>query len=148
MTLRLTSQIDLNVYYDAERHSASDAILEVVTREVFAAFYAKSPSVGYECDGQPIGGVIFDGESAHIAVLPAYYGRWGYLLRPTLTWLSGLKEDIIFRTPVDNVKALKFLAHCGWENLGIEDDEVLHRLPPRVGNEVGFGRQRVGRTVV
>jgi len=140
MNLRLTERVDLNVYYDAERSSASEAMLSVVTREVFAAFYADCPSVGFEEAGQPIGGVIFDGESAHIAVLPSHHGRWGLLLGPTLAWLFSLKDEILLRTPADNPKALRFIEHCGWQRLGIEDGEVVHRLRAHEVDARGLAR--------
>ncbi len=142
MSLRLTDRVDLNVYYEAERGSASAEMLGVVTREVFAAFYANCPSVGFEDAGQPIGGVIFDGESAHIAVLPSHHGRWGLLLGPTLTWLFSLKDEILLHTPADNPKALRFLAHCGWQRVGVRDGEVVHRLTAGDVNARGLARRR------
>jgi len=118
-------------------------MLQVITREVFVAFYVNCPSIGFECAGQPIGGVIFDGESAHIAVLPSHHGRWGFLLRPALAWLFSLKQEVILRTPVENTKALRFLTHCGWQRLGIEDGEVIHRLTPHDGHRLC--RDKVGK---
>ena len=74
--LRLTERADLGVMYDAEaarlRQAADTGCLQVVTRDTFLRFYEGCPSVGFESDGVPIGGILFDGEQAHIAVLPSH----------------------------------------------------------------------------
>jgi len=136
--LRLMDRADLDVYYEADVLRSSQVVKDVVTREVFKAFYEGAASVGFEYDGKPIGGVLFDGDTAHIAVLPEYHGRWGRLLRPMLAWLYGMKQEIIVRIDDDNVKGLKFVEHCGWERLHELNGEVYYRMTP-------WGAGRVAR---
>jgi hypothetical protein len=133
VTLRLTDKIDLDVYYAADsiRYIAlNPQATLIVTREVFRKCYGACPSVGFECDGVPIGGVIFDGKTAHIAVLPLYHGRWARLLRPMLEWLYGLQREILVRIEEGNVKGLAFADRCGWPRLGVRDGHVVFRLTP------------------
>src|SRR5205814_9345868 len=87
VSLKLSSHVDLDVYYDADSARFDRRVLQVVTREAFRKTFEPCPSVGFESDGVPIGGVIFDGDVPHIAVLPQWHGRWGPLLRPMLGWL-------------------------------------------------------------
>lgn len=120
----LTPRVDLAVYYAADAvHYASTGkreVLDIVTVEAFAACFAHCPSRGFACDGQAIGGMIFDGEQAHIAVLPEHHGRWGFLLAPTLDWVFGLKPEMIIRVEPGNKKAIAFMERNQWERVGGE----------------------------
>jgi GNAT superfamily N-acetyltransferase len=130
MALRLTSSVDLDVYYDADSRRFNGRVLEVVTREAFREVFAECPSVGFECDGVPIGGVIFDGDVPHIAVLPEWHGRWGPLLRPMLRWLYGLKPDIRVHVDYDNAKIRRFVQHCGWPIVDADMRGTFHQMTP------------------
>lgn len=134
--LRLTPQADLDVFYEADclRYAARPEITARVTREAFARFYAGCPSRGIECDGRAIGGVIFDGREAHIAVLPAWHGRWGLMLKPLLHWLFGLRPEVIVRVEADNPLVQRFMDRSGWQRLGVDDDgDIVYRMTPQHG---------------
>jgi hypothetical protein len=107
--LRLTERVDLDVYYSIDIARFDYAVRRVVTRDAFRMLYANRPSRGFECNGKPIGGVIFDGTSAHIAVHESHHGRWALLLKETLEWLFGLSEEIFVRIEADNRKSLAFV---------------------------------------
>lgn len=124
MSLRLTERVDLDCYYDLDIERADDGVRRTITRDVFRAFYAHAASVGFECDGRPIGGVIFDGTSAHIAVHPDFFGLWGRLLQPMLTWLFGLRSEIVVQLESSNYKAIAFLERCGWNRIRECEAEV------------------------
>jgi GNAT superfamily N-acetyltransferase len=128
MALRLTNRVDLDVYYNAESARFDDRVLSIVTREAFRNIFAECPSVGFECDEVPIGGVIFDGEVPHIAVLPAWHGRWGPLLRPMLEWLYSLKSDIRVHIDYNNPKVRRFVEHCGWPVVDSDLHGTYHRM--------------------
>ncbi|CAM4121032.1 GNAT family N-acetyltransferase [Paracidovorax anthurii] len=132
--LRLTDRADLGVFYDADslRYGAQ-GYADAVTRERFADFYTDCPSIGFEADGKPIGGILFDGEEAHIAVLPAYHGRWALLLKPALQWLFSLQREITVAVERDNLRCLRFLDRHGWPRSGERDDDILYRLVPQGG---------------
>jgi GNAT superfamily N-acetyltransferase len=128
---RLSPRIDLGVYYDADapRYDVPGGnALQIVTRELFIARYRDCASIGFECDGQPIGGVIFDGEQAHIAVLPAYRGRWATLLRPMLGWLFSLKREIFVDVEADNAVCLEFMRRNGWPIVSRRERWLTHRM--------------------
>jgi GNAT superfamily N-acetyltransferase len=132
MALRLTDRVDLDVYYDIDIAGADASIRSVVTRERFQSLFADCPSVGFEADGRPIGGVIFDGRSAHIAVLPAYHGRWGWLLEPMLAWLFGFQREIVVEVARDNVKAIAFMERCGWRRVDDGVGQARYVMTPAV----------------
>ena len=136
MSLRLTDGVDLDAYYDADAARHDARTLAVVTREVFRRFYGDSPSVGFEADGRAVGGVIFDGEVPHIAVLPEWRGRWGPLLRPMLRWLYGLRPEILIRVDAANAPLRDFVRHCGWPEVGRAPGETIHRMAPDAGRRV------------
>lgn len=129
--LRLAPRADLAVYYAADsaryRKPGCD-ILEQVTPAVFAARYGGCPSIGFECDGQPIGGILFDGQTAHIAVLPAWHGRWALLLRPALDWLFGLKPEILAEVEADNTVCLDFMRRNGWPEVSRRGAWIIYRM--------------------
>lgn len=116
--LRIVPQADLQVYYDADaqRYRATDRhdTLQVVTKEAFIDYYRDCQSIGFEYDGEPIGGVLFDGQQAHIAVLPAFRGRWAWLLRPALDWLFSLRAEIDVDVENDNPVCIEFMRRNGW----------------------------------
>lgn len=147
--LRLTGQADLAVFYeaDAQQYPAGSPETEVVSKEAFIEFYAGCPSVGFELDGQPIGGLLFDGTSAHIAVLSAYHGRWALLLKPALAWLFSLQPEVIVHVDRRNETCQRFLLRHRWERLHVdeEDGTVAFRLTPQGGSRktgYPFGRER------
>ncbi|WP_240702273.1 GNAT family N-acetyltransferase [Trinickia terrae] len=131
--MRLTDRVDLDLYYEIDSARFDESVRRVVTREVFKSIYADCPSVGLECDGQPIGGVIFDGESAHIAILPSHHGRWAHLLRPLLAWLFSFKQEIFVHLEAENSKGLAFVERCGWQRVRAEGDEVVYLMTPGGG---------------
>lgn len=129
--LKLTDKADLGVFYDADspRYLATrQHVLDVITRDAFIAFYKNCQSIGFESDGFAIGGIIFDGKAAHIAVLPAYHGRWALLLRRSLTWLFSLKSEILVEVEVENVKCIAFMERNGWKKQRIENGEITYLM--------------------
>lgn len=135
--LKLTEKADLAVLYEADvaryRAASEDRFTRAVTKDVFTSFYATCPSIGFEQDGQPIGGIIFDGEEAHIAVLPSHHGRWALLLKPALQWLFSLKDEILVEVERDNDRALAFMDRHGWERVQELPDDIVYRLVPQGG---------------
>jgi len=135
--LRLTEAADLGVMYDADAARYAGATgsecLQVVTRDTFVAFYEGCPSIGFEADGQAIGGILFDGEQAHIAVLPSHHGRWALLLKPALDWLFSLQTEILVEVERDNLCCQRFLDRHGWPRVGETEDDIVYRLVPQGG---------------
>jgi len=132
----LARSADLAVFYtaDSERFAGdSSAVLQVVTPAAFIDFYRRCPSIGFMFDGQPIGGIIFDGVEAHIAVLPAFRGRWAGLLKPALDWLFSLKPEIVVDIEADNAVCLAFMERNGWKRLKAEGRHVTYLMTPQGG---------------
>lgn len=141
--LRLIPQADLGVMYDAEQlryESAAFSALNI-TREQAIAYYASFPSVGYEIDGVIAGGAVFDGKEIHLAVLPCYYGRWAWLLKPTLTWLFALCDPVQVRIERSNLRCLRFMDACKWPRIGADERYVTYLLS-QASNHL-FNRRRV-----
>lgn len=153
--LRLTDRADLAVFYeaDAQQYPPGAAETEVVSKDAFMAFYAGCPSVGFEMDGKPIGGLLFDGSSAHIAVLRDYHGRWALLLKPALAWLFSIQPEVIVHVDIGNETCQRFLLRHHWERLYVdkEDGSVAFRVTPQGGSRktaYPFGRQDRPRAAV
>lgn len=129
--LRLAAAADLAVYYDADApryETPGQKALRIVTKEIFIAYYKDCPSIGFVCDDMPIGGIIFDGDEAHIAVLPAYRGRWALLLRPALDWLFSLKAEIVVDVETDNRVCIEFMRRNGWPVIGGKPGWLTYRM--------------------
>jgi hypothetical protein len=147
--LRLAARADLATFYeaDAQRYGAGAPQLQVVSRDAFIAFYRGCPSIGFEHDGRPIGGILFDGEQAHIAVLPQYHGHWALLLKPALQWLFRLRREIVVQVDRDNPRAIAFMARHGWPCLHSDGTTLAYRLAPQGGTRktaYPFARRAVG----
>jgi GNAT superfamily N-acetyltransferase len=135
--LRLTHPADLGVLYAADRQRYLQGLAvpggRMPTCEEFQACYAGCPSVGFERDGQAIGGILFDGEQAHIAVLPEHHGHWALLLKPALQWLFALQRDMLVHVEAANPVCLRFMQRSGWERVGVRGDDIVFRLRPQAG---------------
>lgn len=132
--LRLTDQADFGLIFDAVSRRLNEdqwrkIAAGVLTKEMFIAhcIAQKYPSLGFECDGKPIGGVLFDGNEAHLEVLPEYHGRWGILWRSAIKWIFSMKDPIVVRIPAYNEKCHRFMARNNWPRIE-EDDEFVTYL--------------------
>ncbi len=125
---RLTAQADLGVMFDAEvsQYPQSPLISLELQKRVFEKFYADCPSTGFEIDGIAVGGAIYDGEEFHIAVLPAYYGRWGRLWQPTLDWLFSVADPVRARVAKSNTRCLRFADHSRFPRIAEDDKYVTY----------------------
>jgi GNAT superfamily N-acetyltransferase len=142
--LSLAPAADLRVFYaaDSARYAQTRGhMLQVVTEAAFVRYFAGCPSLGFECDGQPIGGVIFDGREAHIAVLPEHRGRWAWLLKPAIDWLFSLKPQILVEIERDNAACIAFMDRNGWRRVSASEHAITYLM------EHQGGTGRVAHTV-
>ena len=126
-----TDAVDLEIFYaaDAFRYVGErKKLLNLVTKEVFTDFYKNCTSRGFQFDGRSIGGIIFDGTQAHIAILPEYHGRWAILLKPALRWLFALKPEILVAIDIDNEKCLAFMDRNRWQRLQVNATSVTYLM--------------------
>lgn len=127
---RITQKADFGLIYDIEisRYSAEFIAKHKLTRDAFIAKLSHFPSIGYEVNGIAIGGVFFDGCEAHIAVLPAFHGRWGILLKPSLQWLFSIKDPIFSRIEIQNTKCIRFMEKNNWKRIRADDDYITFEM--------------------
>ena len=127
---QLTDQADLGVMFDAEKLLYSPELLKVQpdSRERFVAFYTHCRSVGYQIDGIAVGGAIFDGKEFHLAILPHYFGRWTWLLEPTLKWLFEMADPVCGRIAKTNRRALQFADKSKFPRVHEDDEYVTYEL--------------------
>ena len=130
----LTPRANLDVMFDAEVILYSAVFLSPITnpRQFFNDVYARCPSVGFEIDGVSAGGAIYDGEHFHIAVLPAFYGRWGRLWQPTLAWLFNIADPVDARIAKDNPRCMRFAERSGFPRIDEDDVFVTYRMSRRL----------------
>ena len=135
--LTLAPQADLAVFYEADvaryRLNGASTVTDTVTQDVFVRFFAHCPSIGFRRDGVDIGGILFDGTQAHIAVLPQHHGHWGALLKPALEWLFSLRREILVEVERDNTRCHRFMRHVGWQCVDEKADVLVYRLVPQQG---------------
>ncbi|MBN3857564.1 GNAT family N-acetyltransferase [Paraburkholderia sp. Ac-20340] len=132
--LRLAARADLDVYFDADSRRygfVPGSGRAIAARAAFFARYRDCPSIGFECDGRAIGGILFDGETAHIAVLPQYHGHWARLLAPALDWLFALQPVIFAEVEADNAVCLGFMRRNGWPAVARRGHWIVHRMTKR-----------------
>jgi hypothetical protein len=137
--LRLTDQADVGVMFDAfcsrvGKEEWNEATVGgTVTRELFIAYCIaqKFPTLGFECDGRPIGGILFDGNEAHIEVLPDYHCRWGVLWRSAIRWVFSLQDPIMVRVHQDNEKCHQFMARNNWPRIKEDERFVTYEMSSR-----------------
>lgn len=131
--MRLTSQADLSFLYDVVkmRLSGSGKWEEVTrghsqSREIFLQHCAKNnlPSIGFECNGKPIGGMVYDGVEVHIEVLPKYHSRWAVLWPSAMKWLFSIKDPMLVSVERSNEKCHQFILRNNWHVVK-ETDKVL-----------------------
>ncbi|WP_446902551.1 GNAT family N-acetyltransferase [Burkholderia sp. YIM B11467] len=132
---RLADRADLAVFYEADAsyfHAGRADILQVVSLEVFIAHYSGCPSIGFVCDGRAIGGMILDRGHAHLAVLPAYHGRWAILWKPALEWLFRMTPEALGVVEADNRVCVEFMKRNGWTGVPTGDGKIVFRITPRI----------------
>ncbi|CDG82310.1 GNAT family N-acetyltransferase [Janthinobacterium agaricidamnosum] len=127
---RITEKADLELMYEAERlrYGPQHFAALGVSMEQVLAYYADCPSLGYEIDGAPAGGALFDGKEIHIAVLPQYYGRWAWLFKPTLEWLFQMEETILSRIERFNTRSLRFMDAGKWPRVHEDEHYVTFEM--------------------
>jgi hypothetical protein len=134
-SLNLTEQADFGVLYDAVSRRLQPEEWQritqgVMTRDMFIAhcMSQKLPSVGFELDGKPIGGMIFDGKATHLEVLPEYHGRWGLLWPSVLKWMFSLKDPMLVDIDRDNEKCHRFMARNNWRRVKEDEKFVTYEM--------------------
>ncbi|MBP7566758.1 MAG: GNAT family N-acetyltransferase [Burkholderiaceae bacterium] len=133
--LRLTPRIDLEVFFRAEpalRHP-SGGLPDEAAIAVLRARLQHCPSIGFEMDGQAIGGLILEGHEAFIAVLPNAHGHWALLLKPALDWLFGLRAAVLARVAVDNHSSIALMERHGWRRLRADASTISYLMVPLSG---------------
>jgi hypothetical protein len=131
-SLRMTGKADLKVFYDADIRMYDPAWLAAhgTTEAAFIARYCDCPSVGFEQGGIPFGGVILDGNDAHIAILPEFHGKWATLLQPALAWLFSQRSEVRGKVHRLNRHALRFNRRLGGKLVGSDDNFYFFSLTP------------------
>lgn len=128
--LRITEKADFGLIYDIEvaRYSFEFIQKHKLTRDCFIARLSGLPSIGYEMNGEAIGGVFFDGKEAHIAVLPKYHGRWGILLKPSLKWLFSMQDPILSRIEIGNAQCIRFMEKNNWKRVEVDNEYITYEM--------------------
>lgn len=131
----LAEQADLGLMYDIthalyEPDEWQRITRGFLTREVFVQACAdfKVPSLGFCRRGEPIGGVMYDGDSVHIAVLPEFHGRWATLWPRTLAWVLRLKDPMPVAVDVRNAKCLRFLERNNFRRIKTGETHITFEL--------------------
>ncbi len=144
---RLTASepADCALIYDIDivRYDPQWLIDNGIDRAKCIAVLESHPSLGFFYDGQPIGGVLFDGESAHMAVLPAFHGRWAFLLKDMLEWLFAFKDPILTTIESGNPQAIRFMERNNWRRVAEVDGGITYEMTrPQRTSRLGIAAPR------
>lgn len=119
--VRLTNKVDLEVYFEADvsRFDSEWIHEQGLSKERFIEYMSNCPSMGFEINGKPVGGAIFNHwvKEVHVAVLPEYQGRWGTLIAPTFKWLFSMHDFFYASVDQGNMKCIRFHDHIGSERI-------------------------------
>jgi hypothetical protein len=136
--LRLTDQADFGLLYDScERRLEKDEWQKcthgVLTRDMYAAYCVakKWPSIGFELNGKPIGGMLFDGKCVHLEVLPEYHGRWGLLWPSAIKWMFAQKDPMLIQIERANEKVHRFMRRNNWPVVEADEKSLTYEVSSR-----------------
>lgn len=131
-SLRMTGKADLKVLFDADRRLYSDEWMAAlnITEESFIARYRDCPSVGFENDGIPFGGMILHGNDLHLAILPEFHRKWAILFRPALEWVFSLRSEVYGKVHRPNRQSLRFLRRMGATLVESDDNFLIFNISP------------------
>ncbi|MBN9408959.1 MAG: GNAT family N-acetyltransferase [Burkholderiales bacterium] len=144
--LRLTPRIDLDVFFQAEPalRDPSRGLPDEAAIAVLRTRLQHCPSIGFEMDGQAIGGLILEGHEAFIAVLPHARGQWAFLFKPALHWLFGLRAAVLAHVAVDNHRSIALMERHGWRRLRADASTISYLMVPLHGTRKTAYRFREG----
>lgn len=131
----IADKADLGILYDAmqsrvDARTWQKASQNRVSRDDFVRFCAAQayPTLGICCDGEPVGGLVFDGQAVHIEVLPEHHGRWGFVWKQCLQWAFSNKDPIEVKLFAGDEKAHRFMQRNNWQRIHADEDFVTYRM--------------------
>jgi hypothetical protein len=136
MSLQVLENLDYGALFDAIRQRMSEEEWGKttngvpLTREMFVDYCRQQGYIGrgIECDGRQVGGVFFDGTSAHIEIEPEYHGRWALVLPTLLRWVFTLKDPIQVDIARHEPKINRFMARNNWPRIKETDDFITYEM--------------------
>jgi len=109
--MRLVDKLNPDVYYQAEIDGvdAKYFFAPTFSKETYLSKLAELPTVGYQHNGEDIGGAVLVGNKLHLAVIRKYRGKWAFLLKPTLLWAFSIHNPLIVTISRNNQSAIRLL---------------------------------------
>jgi GNAT superfamily N-acetyltransferase len=131
-TYRLTEKADPDVIYaiEAARHGLEFCEQRDAIRATFMEWFSRQQSIGYEADGKPIGGMLFD-HQPHIAVLPEHHGKWTFLFKASLEWLFAIQDPVRTEVEADNKLCIRFMERNGWQRVDVSERFITYEVTAR-----------------
>lgn len=127
--MRLTFNVDdaiLKAGYDA---SMSTGVIQEVVGEI--SFEEFKESLQKHCvwgiiDDEPVGIIYFDGNCAHISILPKYQGKCGFVVKKALNLALKKYGSLIALIAIGDKKPEIFIKRLGFTKLGQTNDFTLY----------------------
>ena len=109
--MRLVDKLNPDVYYQAEIDGvdAKYFFAPTFSKETYLNKLDELPTVGYQHNGEDIGGAVLVGNKLHLAVIRKYRGKWAFLLKPTLLWAFSFHNPLIVSISRNNHSAIRLL---------------------------------------
>jgi hypothetical protein len=79
----------------------------------FLAAYKDAPALGFEVDGQCVGGILVHRQEVHIGLLPQYHGVWSLLWPDCARWMYSISDPVYAMIMPSNKRILALVRHIG-----------------------------------
>jgi hypothetical protein len=131
--MRLVNRLNPDVYYQAEKDGIDSGYFDspAFSKETYLSKLSELPSVGYQHDGEDIGGAVLIGNKLHLAVTKQYKGLWAFLLKPTLSWAFAIHNPLVVCISTSNYLAMRLLDATSFRFIESKDDMNTFEIRPK-----------------
>jgi hypothetical protein len=131
--MKITGKLNPDVYYQAEIDGIDSGYFasSEFSKERYIRTLSELPSVGYEHNGEDIGGAVLVGNRLHLAVSKQYKGLWASLLKPTLSWAFAIHNPLVVCISTSNYLAMRLLDATSFRFIESKDDMNTFEIRPK-----------------
>jgi len=131
--MKLKKKLNPDIYYQAEINGVDLEYFKAsgFSKEKYISTLSCLPSVGYEHNGEDIGGAVLVGNKLHLAVMNQYKGLWASLLKPTLLWAFEIHNPLIVRISASNSSAIRLLDATSFSFKESKDGMNTYEITPK-----------------
>lgn len=130
--MKIVDHLDPWTYWIADQQNSEvKCYIEAfnATFEDFRNTLSDVRSIGFEHEGKPVGGAIIDkNDFFHIAVLPEYYGRIGFVFYKSLKWAFSQSNTLYGLIDYRNERAVSLVTKQKFPVIWNNGTFFLHKM--------------------